>query len=95
MASLARFTLALVLSAFASPAVARPVLPAHGAGTARPLQLRVQLGRQAGNAPAPAFKLAPAAARKGPVPAPTPEYNPLKRRHIAMPALDPETDLAF
>jgi hypothetical protein len=60
------------------------------------LQLRLPLGRQANGAPAQNFKLNAAGARKTlPSPAPSPEFNPLKRRRMAMPALDPEFELAF
>jgi len=89
---------AFVVLITAAPAVAHPALLRPDALPARStMQVHFPLGRQAyGPQPATTFKLAPASPRKiGPTPARTPEFNPLKRRRMAMPALDPETQLAF
>jgi hypothetical protein len=94
MAPSTRLALVLVFALAAAPASAHPAGVAHGASPST-LQLHLPLGRQA-NGSQPTFKLGPSGPRKTtPSPAPTPEFNPLKRRRIAMPALDPETQLAF
>ena len=94
MAPSIRLAPVLVFALAATPASAHPASLTHGAPPAT-LQLHLPLGRQA-NGSTPTFKLGPAGPRKtSPSPAPTPEFNPLKRRRIAMPALDPETQLAF
>jgi len=92
--------LALGLTLAASPALAHPpalataVDPAGRAAHA--LQLHLPLGRQANGSGPGQFKLNVAAPHKiGPTPVKTPEFNPLKRRRMAMPALDPDTQLAF
>jgi hypothetical protein len=94
MAPSIRLAPVLLFALAATPASAHPAAVAHGSPPST-LQLHLPLGRQA-NGSQPTFKLSPAGPRKtSPSPAPTPEFNPLKRRRIAMPALDPETQLAF
>jgi len=61
------------------------------------LRRQVQSGRQAGASQS--FKplqlqVAPHKADASPGPAPTPEFNPLKRRRMAMP-VTPDSDFAF
>jgi hypothetical protein len=97
MAPKALLTLAFTLASASAPALAHPAVVAAGAASgARALQIHLPLGRQANGAPAGAFKLNAATPHKTlPSPAKTPDFNPLKRRRMAMPALDPETQLAF
>jgi hypothetical protein len=75
-----------------------PVTTARG-----PLQIQVPLQAQAGKSSGPAQQFKPlqiqVTPRKpegsaSPTPVATPEYNPLKRRRMAMPGI-PEPDLAF
>ena len=92
---LARLGMAAVLVSIAAPAFARPDAGPRGARSQHSsAQFQVHFGRQTPNAPA-TFKFQVTPHKPGPVPAPTPAYNPLKRRRIAMPWLDPETTLAF
>jgi hypothetical protein len=92
MAPIAYLMLALAFAGTAAPAIAH----SEAAPPPRAMQMHLPLGRQANGAPNPSFKLAPAAPHKAGPPQPkTPEFNPLKRRRMAMPALDPEMQLAF
>jgi hypothetical protein len=96
MRTLVVLSLAAILAAGAAPADARPSAAHSVSATGRSLQIHVPLGRQAsgtGVAPFHAVQLAPHKA--GPSPAPTPEFNPLKRRRIAMPPLQAESQFAF
>ena len=95
MKLLARLGIAAVLVSVATPVYARPDAGSRGPrSTHSSAQFQVRFGNRATGA-APAFKFQVTPHRAGPAPAPTPAYNPLKRRRIAMPWLDPETTLAF
>ncbi len=94
MVPFARLTLALIgVLAVAAAADARPIVRP---GAPRPV-LRVQLGRQAGGSQTPfrPLQLNAIPRKAQPSPAPAPEFNPLKRRRMAMPALAPDAEYAF
>jgi hypothetical protein len=96
MHTLARLSLVAVFACWAAPAVARPAASRVVQTPANAFQLRVPLGRQAsGSQPASLHVTQLAPHKAGPAPAPTPEFNPLKRRRIAMPPLQTESEFAF
>ncbi|MBC5810339.1 MAG: hypothetical protein GIW95_05750 [Candidatus Eremiobacteraeota bacterium] len=83
------------------PQAGHPIAPAasghHTAVAGARLQFGIQSGRQQPAAPPQQFKplQIPVTPHKiEPSPVPSPEFNPLKRRRMAMPGV-PEVDLAF
>jgi hypothetical protein len=101
---------AVCLAATTSALAAKPSLHAAAstrqnpvAATRGPLQIQAPLQAQAGKSSGPAQQFKPlqiqVTPRKpegftSPAPGAMPEYNPLKRRRMAMPGI-PEPDLAF
>lgn len=82
--------------ATATPALAKPAPPtAHRPMASVHGPLQIQSGRQSQAQPFKPLQIAP---HKGdgaaPSPSASPEFNPLKRRHMAMPVVPP-SDLAF
>jgi hypothetical protein len=96
MHTLARLSLVAVLAFWAAPAVARPAASRVLQPPANTFQLRVPLGRQAsGTQPASLHVTQLGPHKAGRAPAPAPEFNPLKRRRIAMPPIQAESEFAF
>jgi hypothetical protein len=76
---------------------AKPASARHAPMASARAPLQVQTGRQAGaGQPFKPLQLqvAPRKLDATPGPAPSPEFNPLKRRRMAMP-VTPDSDLAF
>jgi hypothetical protein len=89
----------LCIAATCAMADARPAshAPVASAASASHAGIQVQTGRQAGASQG--FKplqlqVSPRKRDASPGPAPTPDFNPLKRRRMAMP-VTPDSDLAF